>query len=242
MLMRTPKQFLAILLALVSLPLCVAAQTQKTSKPAPKTTKPVTQPLPKPALLQSREQQLLDEINYARANPTLYVKFLEQYRTYYRDKSVYFPDGYTLVTNEGVSALEEAITFLRTLKPLPPLELRPGMISGAKLHVDDMQKTGRVGHLGSDGSKPEDRLTRFGMWEESVGEDIVYDSRSARNDVIGLIIDDGVSTRGHRNNLFKPTFRVIGLASQPIEAKTICVITFAGGFVDSSNNKGPTRY
>lgn len=211
------------------------------AKPTSKTTKQVIMPAPKPSLLSKSEQELLDEINYARTNPGAYLAFLQQYRTYYFDKTVRFPDGRSLVTNEGVSALDEAIDFLRTVKPLPVFELRKGMVMGAKVHIDDLLKTGGFGHRGSDGSLPEDRLTRYGLWEESVGEDIIYESRTARNDVIGLIIDDGVATRGHRNNIFKPGFRVIGVSvAQPSTSRRLCIVTFAGGFVDKSESKATT--
>ena len=224
---------------------CVLSVHSQTTKPNSKTTTTKTT-LPQifaetTSVLSKPEQELLDEINFARANPSAYIEFLEQYRVYYQDKSVHFPDGSKLLTNEGVAALDDAIAFLRTVKPLSPLELRTGMVSGAKLHLADLQKTGGFGHRGSDGSMPEDRLSRFGMWEESVGEDIVYDSRGTRNDVIGMIIDDGVSTRGHRKNLFKPGYRVIGVAvSPPRNSKLLCVVTFAGGFVDRGDNKKPT--
>src|SRR5262245_41882724 len=81
--------------------------------------------------LSQYEQQLLDEINSARTNPAAYVSFLLEYRTYYHEKSVRFPDGRILVTNEGVAALDEAIAFVRSLNPIAPLEVRRGMMSGA---------------------------------------------------------------------------------------------------------------
>jgi hypothetical protein len=111
----------------------------------------------------------------------------------------------------------------------------------ASLIVFDMMKSGRDGHVGSDGSKPEDRLTRFGSWQDSVGEDLVYDSHSPRNDVIGLIIDDGMASRGHRKNLFKTNFKVISISlGQPVADKTRCVITFAGYFTDKLDPTTPT--
>jgi uncharacterized protein YkwD len=184
------------------------------------------------------EQQLLEEINSARKNPAAYVSYLVEYRAYYHDKAVTFPDGRTIETNEGVAALDEAIAFVRSLKPVGPLEVRRGMMSGAKLHLEDMKKSGRFGHIGSNGSKPEDRLNLFGTWEASVGENLVYESRSARNDVIGMLIDDGVTTRGHRKNIFKPEFRVIGIAlDPPAKERTMAVITFAGGFIDKVETK-----
>ena len=147
--------------------------------PAPKAvTKPATDPLEQ--LIAPREQEILAEINLARTNPAQYLRYLEDFKPYYHGKEIKFADGSTLVSNEGVSALEEAIDFVRSLKPLPPLELRKGMILSAKDHVNDLAKTGQSGHRGSDGSITEDRISRYGRWSDSVGEDIVYRTRKPR--------------------------------------------------------------
>jgi len=238
--MKTATSLLLILVFLSSVAIGQKKKTSVEAKPnvvnQPKSSNVV--PL---SMLTQQEQALLDEINFARANPSAYIPFLQEYRTYYKDKLVLFPDGRRLITNEGVAALDDAIAYLRTLKPTSAFEVRKGLVLSAKLHLDDMQKSGRDGHIGSDGSKPEDRITRFGSWQDSVGENIVYDSRSPRNDVIGLIIDDGVASRGHRKNIFKPTFKVIGISlGQSVSAQTRCVITFAGDFVDKSESKTPT--
>lgn len=89
------------------------------------------------------------------------------------------------------------------------------MVLGAKDHLSDLVKSGRSGHRGSDGSLPGDRISRYGTWSESVGENIIYHSRRAREDVISLIIDDGVANRGHRKNIFRLDFHVIGVSSKP---------------------------
>jgi uncharacterized protein YkwD len=76
-------------------------------------------------------------------------------------------------------------------------------------------------------------LSRYGNWEDTLGEDIIYFSRSARDDVIALIIDDGSSTRGHRKNIFQPAFHAVGIALSPaLKPGAICVITFAGDYKD----------
>ncbi len=104
------------------------------------------------------------------------------------------------------------------------------MVLGARDHLNDLLRSGRSGHKGSDGSLPEDRLGRYGTWSESVGANIIYHSGRPREDVISLVIDDGVANRGHRKNIFKPTFHVIGIAlSQPPKPGTLGVISFAGG-------------
>lgn len=198
-------------------------------------------PQTKAPALATNEQALVDEINLARANPSAYITYLEEYRKYYKDKTVKFPDGYEQPTVEGVRALNEAIAFLRTLKPLPPYQVSKGLTAGAKVHLDDMLKSQISGHRGSDGSRLEDRLSRFGTWDVSVGENIVYESRKARNDVIGMIIDDGVSNRGHRRNIFSAQHRVLGIASGQLEkSKTMYVLTFAGRFADRLPGSKPT--
>jgi uncharacterized protein YkwD len=219
-----------LVLTIVALGILQASLAQKRTVPPKVETTPVA---PKPALVSAREQATIDEINQARANPAKYIKFLEDFKKLYRGKSVHYSDGSELVTIEGVAALDEAIAFMRRLSPLPPLELRAGMVLAAKDHVNDLVKTGKSGHKGSDGSSPGDRMSRYGDWSDSLGEDIVYFSRNARDDVIALIIDDGVSTRGHRKNIFQSAFHVIGIGLGPAQnTGTLCIITFAGNYKD----------
>jgi uncharacterized protein YkwD len=191
--------------------------------------------------LSPQEKQILDEINFARAKPNEYLRLLLDFRGNYKGKEIHFPDGRILVTNEGVQALDDAIKFLRDIKPSPPLEAREGMIRAARVHVDDLLTNNRSGHQGSDGSKPRDRFSRYGTWNNTVGENIVYDSRTSRSDVILMLIDDGTANRGHRKNLFKDDFGVIGIATgKRSDASAISVITFAGGFNEKGTVKNAT--
>lgn len=245
--MRYPRLLTLLFAISILVPFGSAAMAKdpmkkKPVKPPPQDSKPSKPLVTQVELLGSpREKDILAEINLARTNPAQYLGYLEDFKPFYHGKEIKYSDGSTLVTNEGVSALNEAITFVRSLKPLPPLELRKGLILGAKDHVNDLAKTGQSGHRGSDGSLTEDRLNRYGSWSDSVGEDIVYRSRKAREDVIALIIDDGVKSRGHRKNIFKSDFHVIGLAlSPPAESPSMCVITFAGGFADKGINSPTT--
>ena len=188
--------------------------------------------------LSPQEKEILDEINFARAKPDEYLKLLIEFRINYKGKEIHFPDGRILVTNEGVEAVDDAINFLRSVKPAPPLEVREGMIQAARIHATDLVTSDRSGHQGSDGSKPPDRISRYGTWNNTVGENIVYDSRTSRNDVILMLIDDGTSNRGHRKNLLKGDFGVIGIATgKRPNASAISVITFAGGFSENSTLK-----
>jgi uncharacterized protein YkwD len=181
------------------------------------------------------ENSVVREINTARTAPKNYASLLEQSKKYYDGKVLKLPAETPLLTKEGVEGIVEAIRFLRSVKPLPPLNPSKGMSSGAKDHVMDQGSSGSSQHKGSDGSQPWDRVNRYGIWEKNIGESIAYGSDKARNIVMYLIIDDGVSSRGHRKNIFNPDFRVIGVAcGHHATYRTVCVITFAGGYKEKS--------
>jgi len=184
-------------------------------------------------VLSSLEKQVIQEINLARQNPQKYASFLEQLKPYYVGKFIKRPDEPTSINEEGVSAVDEAIRFLKSAKPIAMLKYSKGMSRAAMDHVRDQGQKGTLGHKGSDGSQPGDRVNRYGTWRWTVGENISYGRDKARDIVIGLIIDDGVPSRGHRDNIFNPAYKVTGVACGAHKTFDImCVIDFAGEFVE----------
>jgi uncharacterized protein YkwD len=177
------------------------------------------------------EQAVVSEINKARTAPKDYASLLEQYKKYYDKQLLKLPGETPLLTKEGARGVREAIRYLRSVKPVFPLNPSKGLSSGARDHVKDQGSSGSTQHQGRDGSWASERVNRYGTWEKSIGENIVYGSDKPRNIVMYFIIDDGVSGRGHRKTIFNPDFRVIGVACghHPIH-RTVCVITFAGGY------------
>lgn len=182
------------------------------------------------AYLSAFEQQVLEELNLARTAPNQYVDHLLDMRSYFNGNYLERPGEPILVTQEGIAALDEAIRFLRASQPVPALRPSRGMSLAANLHTRD-QRAGAVGHAGSDGSQPGERLNRFGTWQGGVAENIAYGGGSARGVVIQLIIDDGVPGRGHRVNSFNPAYRMVGVAcGAHARFRDVCVINFAAGY------------
>jgi len=177
------------------------------------------------------EHHVISELNLARTHPRQYASNLMELRKHFRGTELRRPGNVVIVTKEGVPAVDEAITFLKSAKPLSPLKLSRGMSRGARDHVNEQGPAGVTGHDSNDGSKPWDRASRYGKWQKTIGENISYGSDDARMVVMGLIMDDGVPDRGHRKNIFNPEFHVVGVACGPHSVYgTMCVITFAGGY------------
>ena len=195
---------------------------------------PTTQQQPAPPpYLSKLESEVVREINFARQHPDTYAKLIEQRKKFFNGKLYQPPGEVAILTKEGKKALDEAIRFLRRTKPLPPMRPSKGMSLAARDHVKDQGPDGKLQHEGSDGSQPWDRVSRYGDWQVTVGENIAYGEKTARDIVIGLIVDDGVPGRGHRKNIFNAEFLVIGVAfGEHKKYRTMCVIDFAGGFTE----------
>jgi len=207
------------------------AATASTATVAPKTATTTTT-----GFMSQVEQEVLDEMNLARADPQKYAGFVEEFKKYYDGNRLVIPGRRkALVTNEGIPAVDEAITFLRNQKPLPPLAIAKGLCLAAKDHANDLATKGLSGHLGSDGSLPNARVDRYGDWEGSIGETVVYEINPARQIVISLIIDDGTPNRGHRRNIFDSNYKVAGVSI--VESPTNgarCVVDYVGGFKEKA--------
>jgi hypothetical protein len=181
------------------------------------------------------EEGVINEMNLARTNPVAYADLLEKRRSFYKGNRLELPGEIPLITSEGVSAVNEAIRFLRSASPLPPFSASSGMSRGAKDHAKNQGPSGDVGHVGNDGSTSERRLERYGSWGCKWGENISYGPNTAREVVIQLITDDGQPDRGHRDSIFNPDFQVTGVGcGSHAQYRAMCVIPFASGYVERS--------
>jgi uncharacterized protein YkwD len=187
--------------------------------------------------LSPTETDLLNEINQARANPQLYADYLEKLKPLFKGKN-YTPAGSsnTFQTQEGWTAVEDAIKFMRAAKPQPALSRSTGLCMAAKAHVTDQSASGSTGHRGGDRMMIEDRVKPYGSWQGGIGENLAYGEQSSRERVLTWLIDDGFATRGHRNRLLSDTYKTAGICCGPHkEYGAMCVLTLAGDFTETSS-------
>jgi uncharacterized protein YkwD len=187
------------------------------------------------ASLSQGEQDLLSEINQARANPQVYASYLEKLKPLFKGKE-YRTQTLAVTTEEGWSAVEDAIAFLRAAKPVGPLSASGGLCLAANAHVKDQSGSGATGHrTGSGGGMIEDRVKPYGSWQGGIGENLSYGNESARDRLLTWLIDDGFASRGHRKRIMSADYKVAGLSCGPHpEYGTMCCLTLAGNFIDAA--------
>ena len=166
--------------------------------------------------LNEEEIKVILFMNMARYDGLL---FAETFLNSYMEENQLERSSYT-------KSLQKDLKKTTKLTPLLPEEDLTAVAQG---HA---KKTGEKGSTGHSGFKK-----RFepllGNPYNHVGENCSYGYTQAIDIVISLLIDEGVSSLGHRNNILSPDFNAIGVAIRPHKTYRInCVMDF--GSMDRS--------
>ena len=162
--------------------------------------------------------------NALRKNPQSFIPKLKESKNHFRDKVYHKPGEDPIQTYEGESAIDEAITFLKTQKPVPELQLSDEITNACRDHVSDIGAKGLTTHEGSDGKNISDRIEKYCEWDGAAAESLDFGFRNAENIILNLIIDDGVKERYQRYNLFHPDLKFVGIACGHHRDYGICVV------------------
>ena len=118
------------------------------------------------------------------------------------------------------------------------LTVSAGLSRAAREHATEQGKAGIIDHSGADGSHPHERMERYGRLGGLSGENIGTGHDVGKWAVIDLFVDDGVASRGHRDNLTEAKFRVVGVGCHKhTQWRIICVMDFAAKYTERSGRK-----
>lgn len=166
------------------------------------------------------KQQIVRELNWVRTKPQEVIEALRERLAQYKGKEYFPPErgGATVVTKEGTAVVEEAIEYIRSLDTMAGVgsSSEEGLALAAEDHVSDIGQTGTASHTSSDGMSSPERASQYGYYE-MFGECLWYgsDLADARTIILDLIVDDGVSSRGHRKGVLNPRYATVGVAYGP---------------------------
>ena len=181
-----------------------------------------------------KSRTIFNLINKYRANPRELARHLERLKKYLDTSSNILsePDKIQIQMVEGEEVFNEAINYLKNLKPLEPLQWEDALAASAQEHVDDIGPKGLLLYQSSDGTEPEERITKYGTYEESLGENIDFGPNDAIGVIVSLTLDDGEEERPHRDNLFRNDYKKIGIACGPHQTEfQMCVMDLAYDFI-----------
>ena len=170
-----------------------------------------------------KARNIYNLINRFRRNPRDLANHLERIKKYLDTSTNILsePDKIQIQMVEGEEVFNEAINYLKNLRPLQPLIWEDALAQSAQEHVDDIGPKGLLLYQSSDGTEPEDRITKYGDYKESLGENIDFGPNDAIGVIVSLTLDDGEEERPHRDNLFKNDYRKIGIACGPHQTENM---------------------
>ena len=152
-------------------------------------------------------QQIIQAVNKARVRPSYYADLI---RAQYTGKGI-------RGTSNDPNCYAEAEGAMRAQGPLRGLGENLVADLAAWRHSNWMATTKIFSHTGVGGSSPKTRLEAVGAWPSaaySYNENIAWFSAGATAEayVVLWITDCGVTSRGHRNNIFSTTVQQYGCA------------------------------
>jgi len=159
-----------------------------------------------------REEQMINEINTLRANPTSYIPKVETFIKICEKKIQMVADGKLKTTtdfNVDIAAAKELIEVLKNTPPLPQLVFNADMYSITKAHGEYLKVNNSTSHNSANGDLAPSRMDTVAV--NNVTENIVTDNGTIYPTVLVLLVDARIDGRGHRNNLLNPDSKFISV-------------------------------
>jgi uncharacterized protein YkwD len=162
--------------------------------------------------LSTREVKMIEEINALRVNPSAFIPNVQNYIKMCDKKLRMLNEG-TLISTadiEGqIAAANELIEVLSSTKPLNELVPNNDMYLVTKAHGQYLKSINSSSHESVNGDLAPNRMDNANV--ENVTENIVNDNGMITPTILLLLVDAGISSRGHRTNLLDPNAKFISV-------------------------------
>ncbi len=161
--------------------------------------------------ISAQEKRMILEINFVRAYPKVYAQIIAKYLSDESKKN----NG---LKKDEYEAGMELIDELNKQEPRSILQPMACVQTAAKIHANDCNRRKIMAHEGSDGSHPWDRILKQCTSLKQGNENLAgAGGDDARAPVINLLMDDGISSRGHRYNMLDPKWVYVGCSRYIME-------------------------
>ncbi len=181
------------------------------------------EPISAPKSISVFQQQMLDEVNFARTNPQGYAESR-------------LKDAFLKGTDNG------CYTFMKTVVPVSTISFNNALNISAGNYAQFLADKNLMGH-NQDGT-PLKRAVTVGFTGSSIGENIAASTSDAYNGVADpslaalnfvrlLLIDTGVADLGHRLTMMNATYSTVGIGYSHNVSSTFVnyiVQDYGGGF------------
>jgi hypothetical protein len=170
-------------------------------------------------------QEVIDEINFARTQPSEYAAKLELISNGLEGRKVKV-GKHTMKLKEGSAIFEEAINYLLNIGPMEPLELCEGLSESANelLYLLIIQEGIDMSEFNSDIYDLEHRLDHFGIYFGQFNELIDYGSLDPEFMVVNFLLSDGDETRNDRHIIMNENMKHCGITSGLLPSGKKCTI------------------
>jgi len=159
-----------------------------------------------------RELVMVNEINGLRVNPLSYIPKIENYISMCNKKLRMVAEG-GLVSNTNIKrqilAAEELIVLLKNTKPLNKLVANHDMYLVTKAHGKYLKSIKSSTHKSKNGDLAPERMINIKV--NNITENIANDNGMVTPTIVMLLVDSGISSRGHRTNLLDPNAKFISV-------------------------------
>jgi uncharacterized protein YkwD len=165
-------------------------------------------------LLAAQPDQVLNLMNEVRTDPQGFLN----------NRLLPFLKEKQLEDNSYAKSLMDELKSARKINPLSSSAVLEKL---ARAHAQDMGSKGKVGHTSSNGTTFENRV-RKKIKTGMIAENCDYGNTEPLEIVTSLLIDDGVTSLGHRKNILQPGLKYVGIAIEQHKTYGMnCVMDFS---------------